>query len=82
MDLSEITMDDPMPSTPVGGTVIGESDDSTELDLPSKDDDVILAQPAANPPVPTSNPSIELLDLENPYAQDKDDKTLNNALAA
>ena len=43
LDLSRITMDDPMPSTPVGDTVVGESDDSTESDLPPKDDGVILA---------------------------------------
>ena len=29
-------MDDPMPSTPAGDTVVGESNDSTELDLPPR----------------------------------------------
>ena len=74
-------MDDPMPSTPTGDTVVGKSDDSTESDLPPKDDGVVLAQPATNPPVTTSNPSIEFLDVENLFAQDKDDKTLNDAPA-
>ena len=78
LDLSGITMDDPMPSTPTGNTVVGESDNSTELDLPPKDDGIILAQPVANPPVTTSNLSIELLDVENPPTQDKDDETLND----
>ena len=30
LDLSRITMDDPVPSTLAGDTVVGESDDSTE----------------------------------------------------
>ena len=79
MDLSGITMDAPISSTPVGDAIVDESDDSTEPDLPSKDDGVILAQPTANPPITTSNPSIELLDVENPSAQDKDNKTPNDA---
>ena len=78
LDLSRITMDDPMSLTPTGDTVVGESDDSTESDLPPKDDGIILAQPVANPPVTTSNLSIELLDVENPPTQDKDDETLND----
>ena len=79
LDLSKITMDDPLPSTPVGDTTIGESDNSTELELPPKGDGVVLAQPAVDPPVPPSNSSIELLDEENPLAQDKDNKTLQDA---
>ena len=65
-------MDAPISSTPAGDVVVDKSDDSTELDLPPKDDGVVLAQPAANPPVATSNPSIELLDMENPSVHDKD----------
>ena len=72
-------MDAPIPSTPAGDAVVDEIDDSTEPDLPPKDDGVVLAQLAANPPVTTSNPSIELLDMENPSAQDKDNKTPNDA---
>ena len=64
LDLFGITMDDPMPSTPAGNTIVGESDDSTESDLPPKDDGVILAQPAVNTFVTTPNPSIELLDTK------------------
>ena len=82
LDLSEITMDDPMPLTPASNTIIGKSDGSTEPDLPPKDDGVVLAQLAVNPSVTTPNPSIELLDAKNPPARDKDDKTLNNAPAA
>ena len=62
LDLFGITMDDPMPSTPAGDTIMGESDDSTKSDLPPKDDGVVLAQPAVNTSVTTPNPSIELLD--------------------
>ncbi|KAL0001400.1 hypothetical protein SO802_015181 [Lithocarpus litseifolius] len=79
LDLSRITMDDPMPMTPAGDTFVGESDDSTESDLLPKDDSVILAQPTANPAVTTSHPSIKLVDVENPLAQDKGDKTFNDA---
>jgi len=75
-------MDASIPITPAGDTIVGDSDDSTELDLPPKDDGVVLAQPAANPPISTSNPSIELLDIEKPPAQDKDDGISNDAPAA
>ncbi|KAL0013299.1 hypothetical protein SO802_000368 [Lithocarpus litseifolius] len=81
LDLSEISVDDPLPTTPAGDTVAGESDDSTESNLPHKDDGVVLAQPAVTPPVTTSNPPIEILDVENPHAQDKDDETLIDASA-
>ena len=64
-----------MPSTPAGNTVACDSDDP-------KDDSDILAQPAANPLVPSSNPSIELLDIENPPAQDKEDGISTDAAAA
>ena len=61
-------MDDAMPTTPVGDTVVGDSDDSTKSDLPPKDNGVVLAQPAANPAVSTSNPSVEVLVVEKPSA--------------
>ena len=75
-------MDAPMPLTPTGNTVVDDSDDSTKSDLPPKDDGVILAQPAANPTVTTSNLSIELVDVKNPPVQDKDDETPNDAPTA
>ena len=81
LDLFKIIVDDPMPSTLASNTVVGESNDSTELDLPPKDNGVVLAQPTVDPPVTTSNPSIEFLDVENLFAQDKDDKTLNDTPA-
>ena len=42
LDLFGITMDAPIPSTPVGDAVVDESDDSIEPDLPPKDDGVVL----------------------------------------
>ena len=81
LDLFRIIVDDPMPSTLASNTVVGESNDSTESDLPPKDNGVVLAQPTVDPPVTTPNPSIEFLDVENLFAQDKDDKTLNDAPA-
>ena len=82
LDLSGVTMDAPIPTTPTGDTVVGDSDDSIKSDHPPKDDGVVLAQPTANPPVSTSNPSIELLDVEKPSTHDKDDGISNDAPAA
>ena len=82
LDLSGITMDDPMSMTLAGNTIVDESDDPTGLDPFPKDDGFVLAQPTANPPVSSSNPSIELLKIEDPHAQDKDAETLNDASAA
>ena len=81
LDLFRIIVDDPMPSTLASNIVVGESNYSTESDLPPEDNGVVLAQPTVDPPVTTSNPSIEFLDVENLFAQDKDDKTLNDAPA-
>ena len=45
-------MDDPLPTTPVGGdTVNEEADDSTQLKWDPKDDGVVLAQLAIKGPV-------------------------------
>lgn len=74
-------MDDPMPTTPVGDTIIDEDDDFAEFDLPPKDDNIVLAQLVANPPVSTSNPSIELLDMENLPAPDEVDESKSDAFA-
>ena len=75
-------MDDLVPPTPVGDTVVAGSDDSTKSDLPPKDDGVVLAQPVADPLVTSSNPTIEFVDVENLSSQDKDDKTLNDTSTA
>ena len=82
LDLFGITMEDSMPATPAGDTVADKGDNSINLGLPPKGDGVVLAQLDANPPVPTSNPSIELLDVENPPAKDKKDGISTDTPAA
>ena len=52
LDLSKISMDDPLLTTPVGGdTVNEETNDSTQLKWDPKDDGVVLAQLAIKRPV-------------------------------
>ena len=82
LDLSGITMDDPEPTTPVGDAV-DESDSTPETNPPPKADGaVVLAQPATNPPpVSASNPTVVLVDVENPHSK-KDDGNPTDALAA
>ena len=47
LDFSKVSMDDPLPSTPVGDTTLEENDDSTESEANPEDDSVVvLAQPA------------------------------------
>lgn len=82
LDLSKVTMDEPLLSTLAGDTTLRESDDSTELEPTPKDDGVVLAQPTVNPPVPPIIPSVELIDMENPLTQDKDDKAHQDAPAS
>ena len=85
LDLSKVTMDDPLPLTLVGDTIQEETDDSTESEFVSKDDSVVLAQSTANPPVTPLVPSTEPLNIENPLAQDvqnKDDENPLDALAS
>ena len=82
LDLSKVTMDDPLPTTPAGGnTVNEETDDSTQSKQDPKDDDVVLAQPAVEGLVaplasstddPHLDPSAQ--DAQNPLA--KDDENL------
>ena len=82
LDLSKISMDDPVPTTPASGdTVSEETDDSTQLEWDPKGDSVILAQPAVEglviPLVPFADyppskdaESPSALDAENPSSQD------------
>ena len=70
LDLSKITMDDPLLSTPADDTILDETNDSIESELDPKDDSVILAQLAADPPVTLLVLSIKPLNIENPPAQD------------
>ena len=78
-------MDDPLPLTLIGDTIQEETDDSTESEFVSKDDSVVLAQSTTNPPVTPLVPSTEPLNVENPLAQDvqnKDDENPLDALAS
>ena len=49
LDLSGITLDDPVPMTPAGDTVADKRDEPINLDLLLNDDGVVLAQPATQP---------------------------------
>ena len=73
MDLFGITIDDPQLTTPVGD-VVEESDGTPETNPhPKANGVVVLAQPAANPsPVSTSNPTVVLVDVENPHSKKND----------
>ena len=71
LDLSKISMDDLMPTTPTGVDIISEEiDDSTQSKQDPKDDVVVLAQPAlegpAVPLVPSEHPPLK--DVEDPFA--------------
>ena len=74
LDLSKVTMDDPPLLTPTSDTIQEETNNSTESESNPKDDSVVLAQPAADPPVTPLVPSTKPLNIENPLAQDIQDK--------
>ena len=67
-------MDDPLPLTPAGNTTFKESDDSTQSEWDPKNDGVVLAQLAVDPPVTPLISSTEApQDAENPLTQDVQD---------
>ena len=70
LDLSKVTMDNPLLSTPTSNTIFEESDDSTESEANPKNDSVVLAQPAMDQPVIPLSPSTNPPNAENPHAQD------------
>ena len=67
MDLSKVTIDNPLSSTLVRDIIFEGTDNSTESKEVPKDDSVVLAQPAANPLV---NPLIPPLNAKDLPAQD------------
>ena len=69
LDLSKVTMDDPPLLTPTSDTIQEETNNSTESESNPKDDSVVLAQPAADPPVTPLVPSTKPLNVKNPLAQ-------------
>ena len=78
LDLSKVTMDDPMPSIPADDTIFEEIDDSTESEPDPKDDSVVLTQPTVDPPIIPSIPSIKPLNVEDPPFYDVHDKNDEN----
>nr|POF07893.1 hypothetical protein CFP56_27473 [Quercus suber] len=60
LDLSRVTMDDPLQMTPARDDIVNEeTNDSTESERDSKDDSVILAQVAIEGPVVPQAPSTD-----------------------
>ena len=81
LDLSKVSMDDPIPSTPAGDNIFEETDDSIQSERDPKNDGVVLAQPAVEKPVTPVTPSIEAQLADNPPTQkvqdpSKDDENL------
>ena len=68
----------PLPSTLVGDTIFEETNESTQSKQDPKDDSVVLAQHVADPFVTPLISSIDLLNVENPLAQDVQDLSLKN----
>ena len=81
LDLSKVTMDDPLLLTPVGNTILDKTNNSIESEPDPKDDSVVLAQPVADHPVTLSVPSTKPLNVENP-PQDVQDKNDDNPRTA
>lgn len=71
LDLSKVTMDDPLPMAPAGGNTVNKvTNDFTHTEQGLKDDGVVFAQPALERPVTPVIPSIEnppLEDAEEPF---------------
>ena len=73
LDLSKVTMDDPLSSTLVGDTTLEETDDSSESESGPKGDSVVLTQAATDAPVIPLTSSIDPPDVEDSLAQDVQD---------
>ena len=78
LDLSRVTLDDPMPTTAAASdTIDNETDESTHVEQGVQDDVVALAQPAQERSVTPVIPSTEDLPhqvTENPDAQNSPPK--------
>ena len=70
LDLTKVSIEDPLPSTPIRDIILEKSDDSTKSKVNPKDDSVILAQPVVDqltiPLTPSANPQ----NVEDPSTQD------------
>ncbi|KAK9993909.1 hypothetical protein SO802_023612 [Lithocarpus litseifolius] len=86
LDLSKVSMDDPLPSTPVGKTVLVDDDDLSESRMHPNDDGVVLSQPAQDRSVapiilsadPPSFEGFPAGEVQNPL---KDDEVVPDAPA-
>ena len=74
LDVSKISMDDTMPTTPTDGdTVSEETNNSTQSERDPKDNGVVLAQPVVEGPIAPLVPSADnppSKAAENPSSQD------------
>ena len=60
LELSKITMDDPLPTTLIGDDIVNEeTDDSIQSEQDPKDDGVVLAQPVVEWPIALLAPSVD-----------------------
>ena len=86
LDLSKVTMDDPLPTTPrCGDTISEEIDNSIEFERDLKDDKLVLAEPTiegpvaplapANDPPAHDAPKSTTQDAPNSTTQDTQDPT-------
>ena len=73
LDLSKVSMDDLLLSTPTGDIVFEATDNSIEYEQDPKNDGVVLAQPAVEKTVTPLIPSLEAQDAENLFTQDAQD---------
>ena len=65
LDLSKVTMDDPLPSNAIGDTIFKETDDSSQSKRDPKNNGVILAQPVVEKLVTPLIMSTKAQDAEN-----------------
>ena len=80
LDLSEVNMDEPLPSTPAGDTIQEETDDFMEPN--PKDGSVVLTQPAIDAPITSLVLFTEPVNVEDLVVGEKTDKNSPNPLAS
>ena len=73
LDLSKVSMDDPLLSTPAGDITLEENDGSSESTANPEDDGVILAQPALDKPIVPMTPSANPPNSEDPPTEEAQD---------
>ncbi|KAL0015465.1 hypothetical protein SO802_002534 [Lithocarpus litseifolius] len=86
LDLSKVSIDDPLPSTPMGKIVLVDDDSLSESGIHPKDDGFVLAQPAQDkfvaPIIPSADPpSFEGFPVDVIQDPPKDDEVVPDAPA-